>query len=120
MIRIKEIDINDRPRERALKEGFSSLSDAELLAIIIRTGTKDKSSLDLANYLLSEFKGLNHLMYSDTYELMKIKGISKLNISINCLDRFLFNETIDFITLVGALESLKLNLFYKLNIRDII
>ena len=48
-------------------------------------------------------------------ELMKIKGISKLNISINCLDRFLFNETIDFITLVGALESLKLNLFYNPN-----
>ena len=48
-------------------------------------------------------------------KLMKIEEISKLNISINCLDRFLFKETINFIALNRNLESLKLNLFYNHN-----
>ena len=48
-------------------------------------------------------------------KLMKLKEISKLNISINCLDCFLFKETVTFISLNSQLKSLKLNLFYNHN-----
>ncbi len=46
---------NEQPRERLLAHGASSLSDAELLAIFLRTGVKGKSAVDLARELLKEF-----------------------------------------------------------------
>ena len=49
---IKTMPENERPREKMSKNGPTALSNAELLAIIIRTGTKDKSALDLANAVI--------------------------------------------------------------------
>ncbi|HEX7954946.1 MAG TPA: UPF0758 domain-containing protein, partial [Burkholderiales bacterium] len=46
---------DDRPREKLLARGAEHLSDAELLAIFLRTGTKGKSAVDLARALLVEF-----------------------------------------------------------------
>lgn len=52
----------ERPREKLLAQGANALSDAELLAIFLRTGVRGKTAVDLARDLLSEFGGLRHLL----------------------------------------------------------
>ena len=82
-----------------------------------------ESLINEMNYIISQeytSKQYNESLIKDKglilfKKLMIIKEISKLNISINCLDRFLFKETINFIPLNRNLESLKLNLFYNPN-----
>ena len=48
-MRIKDISKENRPREQFLKSGAASLSDAELLAVILQTGTKDENAIDMSN-----------------------------------------------------------------------
>lgn len=72
---IREWRFDERPRERLLHNGASTLSDAELLAIIISTGTKNTSALDLARNLLEKFQSLSGLAARDISELKSIKGI---------------------------------------------
>ena len=74
-MKIKELPIEDRPREKAMKYGFDSLSDIELVAIILGNGTRDCNAIQLANNLLSECGGLNGLMRSNYQALKKIMGI---------------------------------------------
>ena len=62
----------ERPRERLLAKGASALSDAELLAVLLRTGIRGKSAVDLARELLDRFKGLRGLFGSD---LTGVKGL---------------------------------------------
>lgn len=52
---IKHWPENERPREKLLHRGAGALSDAELLAILLRVGTQGMSAVDLARYLLQEF-----------------------------------------------------------------
>ncbi len=68
---IKELPINERPRERALSDGIDKLSTGELLSIIIRTGTKNKSVKELSNEILL-LGNLKDLTYN---KLLTIKGI---------------------------------------------
>ena len=56
---------DDRPREKLLARGAEYLSDAELLAIFLRTGVRGKSAVDLARDLLSGFGGLRQLLVAD-------------------------------------------------------
>lgn len=56
---------DERPREKLFKQGASSLSDAELLAIFLRTGVKGKTAVDLARMLLSEFGSLRNILRAD-------------------------------------------------------
>ena len=77
MALLKEIPAIERPRERLELSGAESLSIAELIAIIIRTGTKEKSSVELAYEILKEFDDLDGLSTATTTELCKIKGIEK-------------------------------------------
>lgn len=77
MSKIKDIDLYNRPREKALTNGIKSLDDRELLALIIRCGVKDLSALDIADFLLLEYKSLSNLLSADIHGLMKIKGIKK-------------------------------------------
>lgn len=75
---IKDIAACERPYEKAITYGISSLSDSELLAVILRTGTKDTSSIDLANRILNAHyfhKGILGLQYIRREELLEIKGI---------------------------------------------
>ena len=51
---IKKLANDDRPREKAIKYGFSSLAEAELLAILIKSGTKNESALELARRIYAE------------------------------------------------------------------
>jgi DNA repair protein RadC len=62
---IKDWPADDRPREKLLKRGPSALTDAELLAIFLRTGTPGKSAVDLARELLDHFGSLKALLSAD-------------------------------------------------------
>jgi DNA repair protein RadC len=74
---ITEWPEEDRPREKLLERGPESLSDAELLAIIIRTGdsTSGKTALDYARLLITRFKGLRGLASAAIADLCAFKGI---------------------------------------------
>lgn len=62
---IRDWPAAERPREKLLQHGSGSLSDAELLAIFLRTGVSGKSAVDLARHLLSEFGSLRALLEAD-------------------------------------------------------
>ena len=72
---IKELPAEERPREKLLKKGSKYLTTAELLALIIRTGTKKRTAVELAQNLLSFYGGLEGLQDLSCEELKKIKGI---------------------------------------------
>lgn len=75
---IRDVNIEDRPRERLLRQGAESLSNQELLAILLRTGTKEESVLVLANRVLNVFERLQHLKHATIEEMMAIKGIGEV------------------------------------------
>lgn len=75
MVRIKDLPISERPRERMLSSGINNLSNEELLAIILKTGNKNESSKVLASNILKTLKNINDLNNMSVKELMKIKGI---------------------------------------------
>jgi DNA repair protein RadC len=66
---------SERPREKLLKNGAAQLSDAELLAIFLRTGIAGKSAVDLARELLTGFQGLNGLFSADQSEFCEVRGM---------------------------------------------
>lgn len=74
-ILIKDLPIEERPRERLIAYGASALSNAELLAILLRTGTKKQSALMLAKSILKITDGLKHLNEILINELIEIPGI---------------------------------------------
>ncbi|MBX3101308.1 MAG: DNA repair protein RadC [Bacteroidetes bacterium] len=67
----------DRPREKLLSRGVNALTDAELLAILIGSGTRELSAVELSRKLLQDFDGLRRLAQSDVSHLMKYKGIGE-------------------------------------------
>jgi DNA repair protein RadC len=75
---IKEIPVDDRPREKMASKGATALTDAELVAILLRTGTAEKSALDIASELTAD-GGLYKRLASITRlnELMNIKGLGQ-------------------------------------------
>ncbi len=72
---IKSLPSDMRPREKALKNGLNSLSDTELLAMIIRSGSQSQSAIELAHHLLVKYKCLRALKEASIEELMQEKGI---------------------------------------------
>ena len=82
-IKIKELPISERPYEKLEIYGESSLTNAELLAIIIKNGTKNETSVELAKRILKlneniESESLNFLMDLSIEELEQIKGIGRV------------------------------------------
>ncbi|MCB6182192.1 DNA repair protein RadC [Leeia sp. TBRC 13508] len=74
-MRITDWPVEDRPREKLLQKGATSLSDAELLAIFLRVGIQGVSAVDLARQLLSHFKTLHGLFSASKDDLSQIKGM---------------------------------------------
>lgn len=72
---IRDVPVSERPRERMIHEGREYLSNQELLAIILRTGTKQESVLQLAQRVLHHFDGMQLLKDATIEELIGIKGI---------------------------------------------
>ena len=87
-MKIKDIPLIDRPIERLINKGVMSLSNEELLAIIIRTGTKEKSAKDISSELIGNFGSLKNLADSSYEQLKTIKGIgkSKSALLISCFE----------------------------------
>ncbi|MBW3504965.1 MULTISPECIES: DNA repair protein RadC [unclassified Pseudomonas] len=71
----------ERPREKLLEHGSSSLSDAELLAIFLRTGVSGKSAVDLARHLLTEFGSLRALLEADLRGFCRHLGLGPAKFS---------------------------------------
>jgi DNA repair protein RadC len=76
-MKVKELPIDDRPREKLMLRGVQSLSDAELIAILLRTGTKGKSVIQLAQELVQKTGGLNNLSSQTSDAVQKYLGIGK-------------------------------------------
>ena len=75
---IKDWSLEDRPREKLLSKGISSLSDAELIAIIIGSGTRDESAVELSKRILGSVQhNLNELGKLSVDDLQKYKGIGE-------------------------------------------
>lgn len=73
-MKIKDLPEQNRPRERFLNKGAEALSDAELFAILLRTGSKGENVVDMSNRLINEY-GLDKLFDCSLKELQEIKGI---------------------------------------------
>lgn len=65
----------ERPREKLLQRGADALSDAELLAIFLRTGIRGKTAVDLARDLLSQFGGLRALLEANSKQFCAMPGL---------------------------------------------
>lgn len=74
-MRIDDLPEHERPRERLLRLGPAALSDAELLAVLLRTGPPGRSVLDLAGALINRFGGLCALFAADAFEVRAVAGI---------------------------------------------
>jgi DNA repair protein RadC len=72
---LKDLPPDARPREKLLARGPASLADAELIALLLRTGLAGTSVLQLAQQLLTEFGGLTGLLQAEPDDLKRIKGL---------------------------------------------
>ncbi len=74
-MKLKEMDIDERPRERLLKYGASSLSNTELLAILLNGGTKNYNALSMSSTIIKNINGFYNLKNVTKEILLKEKGI---------------------------------------------
>ncbi len=97
---VKEMPENERPREKALKYGIQSLSNRELLAILIRTGYQGNSSLKIADNILWTCNGVGNLSKMNINDFLNIKGIKKVKAIelLSCIEiarRIAYEESLD-------------------------
>ena len=76
--KIKNIPISERPRERFIKYGKENLQTSELISIILSTGTKEKSVIDLSNNILNTIKDVSELKEMTLNKLKDIDGIGEI------------------------------------------
>jgi DNA repair protein RadC len=76
-IRIKDLPENERPRERLAELGAQALRDAELIAILLRAGTKGRSAVQIAEELLQKFQSLHALARASLEDLSETKGVGR-------------------------------------------
>ncbi len=88
-IRMKDMPAGERPYEKCLRDGPARLSDAELLSVIIRTGSKGETSLELAEQILNLGEpgdGLVGLLHHSLPDLMKVRGIGMVKgVQLACI-----------------------------------
>jgi len=78
---ITDWPLQERPRERLLARGPSSLADAELLAILLRTGIKGKSAVDVARELLGRFGSVSALLEAGAQRLAETPGLGNAKLA---------------------------------------
>ncbi len=131
---IKEWFENDRPREKFIQKGGDALSDTELLSILIRSGTHDKSALGVAQEVLRLAKGnLSVLAKLQINDLLSVKGIGdakaitliaalelgKRRRLSEVLDRFKISSSLDVFDLMKPLlEDLAVEQFWTLYLNN--
>ncbi|MCU7916627.1 MAG: DNA repair protein RadC [Candidatus Thiodiazotropha sp. (ex Gloverina cf. vestifex)] len=105
---ITDWPIEERPREKLLQRGTASLSDAELLAIFLRTGVAGQTAVDLARSLLNEFGGLRQLLAADQQRFCQGLGLAKfaqLQAILEMSRRYLQEQLIQTDTLSNPQET---------------
>jgi DNA repair protein RadC len=126
---IKSWNEQDRPREKAIDKGISALTDAELLALFVSTGTREKSAVELCDEILKYYDyDLNRFSTSTKEELFKFKGIGEAK-AISFLASFelarrlrkglpkkntITSSNDAYVLLVPYLENLRIEEFYVL------
>lgn len=78
---IKTWPVDDRPREKLLKKGPKALSNSELLAILLRTGTHGSSAIDLARNVMKKFGTFRNMAHTDARDWKEFKGLGNAKIA---------------------------------------
>ncbi len=77
-MKIKDLQKEEKPREKLIEKEAENLTDVELLAIILRSGDKNHSAVDLARELINSFDGIKNTLSADIKELANFKGVGWL------------------------------------------
>lgn len=109
-MKLKELPVNELPRERLINNGVENLTNEELLSIILRTGTKNMNVKEVSNNILSNIDSINELNNIDLYELSNIRGVG-------IVKAVSLKASIEFGKRVSNME---INNLMKLNNADII
>lgn len=122
MYKIKELPNYERPREKLIRNGSKALSDAELLAIIVRTGLKNENVVSMCMKLLKEYN-LNRLSRVHINFLKKIKGIGEAKACqiIACFElgrRMAYSKNEKFPCIKSAKDIFKLVMSEMLNVKN--
>jgi DNA repair protein RadC len=75
LVAIKDLPVDARPREKLLARGPAALSDTELLALLLRTGTRGRGVFQMADEVLARFRGLAGLLHATGEELRAVHGL---------------------------------------------
>ena len=78
---IKSWPAADRPREKLLKKGARALTNSELLAILLRTGTKGSSAIDLARKIMKKFGTFRNMLHVDVRDWKEFKGVGNAKVA---------------------------------------
>ncbi|CCY46800.1 dNA repair protein RadC [Firmicutes bacterium CAG:822] len=120
-VKLKELPVLERPRERLINVGVENLSDEELLSIILKTGSKEMSVKELAAYILSNLGGIESLKNINYHEVKKIKGIGEAKacmlVALSEIARRM-NRKVASLMGVKLNTPLKIFEFYKSKIND--
>ena len=120
-VKLKELPVLERPRERLINVGVENLSDEELLSIILKTGSKEMSVKELAAYILSNLGGIENLKNINYHEVKKIKGIGEAKacmlVALSEIARRM-NRKVASLMGVKLNTPLKIFEFYKSKIND--
>lgn len=129
MLKIREMPQNDRPREKLMTRGASALTDAELLAILLRTGLPGANAVDVAAQLLERYGSLGALSRCTVEEISEIPGIGQAK-GLHLVAAFqlghrlarekLAAEKIDSPELVYELLGAEMRLLHKESLRVIL
>lgn len=76
-MKLKNYPLEERPREKAFHHGIESLNNIELLALVLRTGNKQESAIELAQRVINEIGGFRYLHDINYYQLIQTKGIKQ-------------------------------------------
>ena len=76
-MKLKNYPLEERPREKAFHHGIESLNNIELLALVLRTGNKQESAIELAQRIINEIGGFRYLHDINYYQLIQVKGIKQ-------------------------------------------
>ena len=76
-MKLKNYPLEERPREKVFHHGIESLNNIELLALVLRTGNKQESAIELAQRVINEIGGFRYLHDINYYQLIQIKGIKQ-------------------------------------------
>lgn len=117
---ISDWPLAERPREKLLDRGAQALSDAELLAIFLRTGTTGKTALDLARELLRDFGGLRPLISASQQEFCRAHGLGNAKfVQLQAVMEMARRHQLETLTRESALTSPALTRQYlKARLRD--